>query len=207
MHGIAVRSFSIGGGSKNVKIIVGLGNPGSRYHLTRHNVGFWLTDQLSKKWTIPVEKHKFQAKIGEGHFCGEKIILVKPQTFMNRSGETVRPLVEYFQCALDDLLVVHDEMALEPGVLRLRGKGSAGGHNGLKSVISHLGTEEFPRLRIGVGPSPPGFDAADYVLQVLGRDDEAVLQEAVVRAADAVRTWVEDGIDKSMSTFNRKPEE
>ena len=187
-----------------MKVIVGLGNPGSRYERTRHNLGFWVIDRLAERWAVPLTRHKFNGKYGEGMAHGEKVVLVKPQTFMNRSGETVGPLVNYFQLDLENLLVVYDDMALASGMIRVRGQGSAGGHNGVANIIHHLGRTDFPRLRIGIGQPPPHLDSADYVLQGIGGPELIILEEAALSGADAVELWIKDGLNSVMNHFNRK---
>ncbi|MGI6148092.1 MAG: aminoacyl-tRNA hydrolase [Firmicutes bacterium] len=187
-----------------MKIIVGLGNPGTRYATTRHNLGFWVVDLLAARWQIALTKRKFQAVVGEGMVQGEKVLLVKPQTFMNRSGESVGPLVRFFGAPLSDLLVIYDDMALSPGVIRIRAAGSAGGHNGMKSLIAHLGSEGFPRLRLGIGAPPPELDSADYVLQGVSEAEHKILHEACVIAADAAELWLLEGVQPAMNMYNRK---
>ena len=187
-----------------MKVIVGLGNPGLRYAKTRHNLGFWVIDELSTRWQIPLTKHKFQAKYGEGLAQGEKVVLVKPQTFMNRSGESVRGLVDFYQLELTDLLVIYDDLALQPGILRIKGAGSAGGHNGVDNIINHLKTTEFPRLRVGIGSVPPFLTSADYVLQGIGEGELKILEEACQEAADAVELWLKSGLLPVMNQYNRK---
>lgn len=187
-----------------MKLIVGLGNPGLRYAKTRHNLGFWVIDELSRKWQIPLTKHKFQAKYGEGFMSGEKVILVQPQTFMNRSGESVRGFMDFYQLELEDLLVIYDDLALQPGVLRVKGSGSAGGHNGLANIIQHLKTNEFPRMRLGIGQTPSVLTAADYVLQVIGADELKILEDACLEAATAVDLWLKSGLLPVMNQYNRK---
>lgn len=187
-----------------MKIIVGLGNPGLRYAQTRHNLGFWVIDELSKKWQIPLTKHKYQAKYGEGFLAGEKIVLIQPQTFMNRSGESVRGFVDFYQLELEELLVIYDDLALQPGVLRIKGSGSAGGHNGMSNIIHHLKTNEFARLRLGIGQTPEFLSAADYVLQVIGAEDLKILQDACQDAVAAVELWLKSGLLPTMNQYNRK---
>src|SRR5690554_4376518 len=196
--------FVISFGGFCVKIIVGLGNPGTRYANTRHNLGFWVVDQIAERWNISLSKRKFQAAVGEGIIHGEKVLLVKPQTFMNRSGECVGPLMRFFGASLEDLMVIYDDMALAPGIIRVRGKGSAGGHNGMKSLISHLGSDGFPRMRMGIGTPPPAMDSADYVLQGLGDAERKILLEACSQAADAAELWITDGVERVMNLYNRK---
>ena len=184
-------------------IVVGLGNPGREYARTRHNVGFDVIDVLSEKHHIQLTKNAMHGQIGEGFVGGEKLVLVKPQTFMNLSGEAVRPLADYFKIPPERVLVVSDEVALVPGRLRMRASGSAGGHNGLKNIILHLGTENFPRLRVGVGSPPhPDYDMADWVMGVPRGEDAAALEKAKERAADAIECCVQQGIDRAMNRYN-----
>lgn len=187
-----------------MKIIVGLGNPGSRYADTRHNLGFWVIDLLAERWQLALTKRKFQAVIGEGMVQGEKVMLVKPQTFMNRSGESVGPLVRFFAAPLHSVLVIYDDMDLPPGIIRIRARGSAGGHNGMKSIIAHLGSQEFPRLRVGIGAPPPDMDSADYVLQGVSGTERKILQRACGLAADAAELWLFQGVEPAMNLYNRK---
>lgn len=191
-------------GGKKVKVIVGLGNPGLRYERTRHNLGFWVVDHLSQRWQIPLTKHKFQAKYGEGIVRGERVILVKPQTFMNRSGESVGGIVDFYQLNLGDLLVIYDDLALAPGLLRLKGSGSAGGHNGMKSLIEHLKSMEFTRLRVGIGQATPPLKTVDYVLQGIDGEELKILREAAIKASDAVEMWLVEGLLPAMNHYNRK---
>lgn len=187
-----------------MKVIVGLGNPGLRYDRTRHNVGFWVIDHLSQRWQIPLTKHKFQAKYGEGVVYGERVVLVKPQTFMNRSGESVGGLVDFYQLDLGDLLIIYDDLALSPGALRFRGSGSAGGHNGMKSLIDHVKSMEFARLRIGIGQPTPPIGTADYVLQGISGPELSILQEAAAKASIATEMWLKEGLLAAMNFHNRK---
>lgn len=187
-----------------MKAIVGLGNPGLRYAKTRHNLGFWVVDFLSARWQIPLSKRKFGAKFGEGVFAGERVVLLQPQTFMNRSGESVGDLVKFYQLDPADLLVIYDDLDLAPGNLRLRGTGSSGGHRGLANIIQHLHTSDFPRLRIGIGSPPPELSAADYVLQAVGEGELKILEEACLTAADAVELWLTEGLLAAMNRYNRR---
>ena len=184
-------------------LIVGLGNPTKQYEGTRHNVGFETIDRIAAENQIRVEEKKHKALYGSGYIEGEKVILAKPQTFMNLSGEAVRPLADYFKIPPERVLVVSDEVALVPGRLRMRASGSAGGHNGLKNIILHLGTENFPRLRVGVGSPPhPDYDMADWVMGVPRGEDAAALEKAEERAADAIECCVQQGIDRAMNRYN-----
>ena len=146
-----------------MKVIVGLGNPGKKYDNTRHNIGFEALDYIADKEGISINTGKHKALIGTGYMGGEKVLLVKPQTFMNLSGESLRPIMDFYKLEPEDFIIIHDDIDLDVGRLRIRRKGSAGGHNGLKSIISHLGSMDFPRVKIGVGEKPKGYDLADYV--------------------------------------------
>ncbi len=188
-----------------VRIIVGLGNPGARYAQTRHNLGFWVLDALSLRWQLPLAKHRFQARCGEGLVGDKRVILVKPQTFMNRSGEAVGRFVRFYRAEREDILVIYDDLDLAPGTLRLKGCGSSGGHRGLENVIEHLGFTDFPRLRLGIGQPPEFLGAADYVLQGIEEAELKVLEDASFKGADAVETWLQSGLQPAMNHFNRKP--
>lgn len=186
-------------------IIVGLGNPSSRYEGTRHNIGFDVIDRISEEYHIPVDTRKHRALIGKGVIDGTKVILAKPQTFMNLSGESVRELVDYYKIDEEnELIVVYDDISLDVGKIRIRKKGSAGGHNGIKNIIAHMGTQEFPRVRIGVGAKPDRMDLADYVLGRFSQVERPVMEDAFEEAAEAAIAVVEDGIDAAMNRFNRK---
>ena len=190
-----------------MKIIVGLGNPGSEYERTRHNTGFMVVDRLASKHNIEIKKEKSKALFGTGEINGEKVMIVKPQTFMNLSGESIRPLADYYKVDPEDILIVYDDISLAPGQLRIRAKGSAGGHNGIKSIIAHLGTQEFPRVKVGVGEKPSRMDLADYVLGHFSKEERATMDDAVKEAADAVCEIVNVGIAQAMNDHNRKKEE
>ena len=186
-------------------IIAGLGNPGLRYRKTRHNAGFEVLDLISAKCHIPIKKKERQALFGLGQTGGEKILLLKPQTFMNNSGEAIAAWVRYYQVdPSEELLVVVDDISLKPGGLRIRKKGSAGGHNGLKSIISCLGTEDFPRLRVGIGEAEPGDDMIGHVLGKMRKPDRIAFEEAVERAADAALKIASGDIDTAMNLYNKK---
>jgi len=183
-------------------MIVGLGNPTKTYDGTRHNIGFAVIDQIAADQDISVNEKKHKAKFGKGYIGGEKVILAKPQTYMNLSGESVRVLMDYYKVSEDELIVIYDDTSLDVGQIRIRQKGSAGGHNGIKSIISHLGTMEFPRIKVGIGSKPPGFDLADYVLSKFKEGEKDVIKEAVISASDAVRVIITDNIDEAMNRFN-----
>ena len=184
-----------------IKMVVGLGNPGEEYVDTRHNAGFRVIDLLAEALKIDVRKKKFGARFGQGEFADKKLILLKPWRFMNRSGEVVVTAVGFYKLELDDLLVVTDDMALEPGRIRVRAKGSAGGHNGLADVVEKLGTESIGRLRVGVGQSDEE-SAEDYVLDKPTEEEKPLLDEAIEKAREAVFCWVEYGIEAAMNKFN-----
>lgn len=186
-------------------IIVGLGNPGREYENTRHNIGFDVIDTIAEQEKIDVLEKKHKAVIGKGCIQGEKVILAKPQTFMNLSGESVRQLVDYYKVdETDRLIVISDDVSLDPGMLRIRKKGSAGGHNGLKNIIAHLGHENFQRIKMGVGEKPRNFDLADYVLGHFTDGERRQMDEAALKAADAVRLIMAEGIDTAMNQYNKK---
>ena len=185
-----------------MKLIVGLGNPGERYAATRHNVGWRLAETLADRWGAGPWKEKPDAAVAEIRRGGEKIVLARPLTYMNLSGQAVRRLTDFWQAAPEDLLVMLDDLALELGRVRLRAGGSAGGHNGLESVIAHLGTEAFPRLRVGIGPGPAPEAQADFVLTPFTETERPVIEEAIGRAADAVECWMSDGLEAAMNRCN-----
>ena len=186
-------------------IIVGLGNPTRQYEGTKHNVGFDTIDYLIDEYQIPSSGAGHKALFGKGMIAGQKVIVAKPMTYMNLSGESVRELVNYYKVDPEsELIVVYDDISLAPGQLRIRAKGSAGGHNGIKSIIAHLGTQEFPRVRVGVGEKPPRMDLADYVLGHFSQGERKIMEDAVKEAADAVMEAVEEGIGHAMNSHNRK---
>lgn len=185
------------------QLIVGLGNPGSQYDRTRHNIGFDLIDRLAQRWQIPLtDQKKFQGTVGEGWAEGQKIRLLKPQTFMNRSGQAVRALVDWYKLEAGSVLILYDDLDLPLGKLRLRLSGSAGGHNGMKSIISHLGTPDFPRLRLGIGKGPDA--TISHVLGKFSPTEAPLIPEILDLAADAVGWSLKQGIEKSMSRFNNQ---
>ena len=186
-------------------IIVGLGNPTKEYAHTRHNVGFDIIDQMADKYNIAVTEKKHKAIYGRGYIQGQKVILAKPQTFMNLSGESVRSLIDYYKVDEEmELIVIYDDISLEPGQLRIRKKGSAGGHNGIKNIIAHLGHDTFLRIKVGVGEKPKGYDLADYVLSHFPKGEIETMKDAFARAAEAVETMISDGPDDAMNRFNGK---
>ena len=186
-------------------IIAGLGNPKREYDNTRHNIGFALIDALADQYNISVMDMKHKALTGKGMINGQKVILVKPLTFMNLSGESIRPIVDYYKIDVStELIVISDDISLPPGQIRVRKKGSAGGHNGLKNIIQHLGSEEFQRIRIGVGEKPAGYDLADYVLGHFSKEEEKILDGSKKTAVLAIETIISDGIDRAMNLYNTK---
>lgn len=188
-------------------IIAGLGNPGRQYENTRHNIGFMVIDAAAEKYHIAVAEKKHKALLGKGMIGGEKVILVKPQTFMNLSGESIREIIDYYKVEeKTELIVIADDISLETGTLRIRKKGSAGGHNGLKNIILHLGHDEFQRIKIGVGGKPSDYDLVDYVLGHFGKEDGERIAQSVERAAEALETMIADGPDAAMNQFNKKAE-
>lgn len=186
-------------------IITGLGNPGREYQNTRHNIGFDVIDKLAEQEHIDVLEKKHKAVIGKGVVAGQKCILAKPQTFMNLSGESVRALVDYYKSdERSELIVISDDISLDVGQIRVRKKGSAGGHNGLKNIIAHLGHDSFIRVKMGVGEKPRGWDLVDYVLGRFSAPEREIMDEAAERAADAIRMIIAQGADAAMNEFNRK---
>lgn len=184
-------------------IIVGLGNPGSEYKNTRHNVGFSTIEILADKHNIATDFLKHKAVCGKGIIDANKVLLAMPQTYMNLSGESIRQLVDYYKIdPTSELIVIYDDIYLEPGQLRIRKNGSSGGHNGMKNIIQHLGTEEFMRIRIGVGKKPKEYDLKDYVLGHFSQEDRAKMDEAYINASEAVAIIMNDGIEKAMNKYN-----
>lgn len=188
-------------------IIVGLGNPKKEYENTRHNIGFDVIDKLAEQEKIDLLEKKHKALIGKGYVAGQKCILVKPQTFMNLSGECVREVIDYYKVdETEELIVISDDISLDVGQLRIRKKGSAGGHNGLKNIIAHLGHDQFMRVKMGVGEKPKGYDLADYVLGHFSKDERVLMDKAADRAADAIRMMISEDADTAMNEYNRKQE-
>lgn len=186
-------------------IIAGLGNPTLQYESTRHNAGFDVIDTLAGKYNISVDGRKNRALIGKGIIEGKKVILAKPQTYMNLSGESLGGLVDYYKVDEEsEFLVVYDDISLDVGQLRIRKKGSAGGHNGMKNIISHLGTEVFPRIKVGVGEKPKKYDLADYVLSRFSKEERAIMEEGFQKAVEAVEMILRGEMEEAMNKFNRK---
>lgn len=187
-----------------MRVIVGLGNPGIRYALTRHNIGFWVLDRLSERWGISIRKGKWNGRVGEGQVQGEKVVLIKPETYMNRSGESVRSALEWLKCDVSQLVVVYDDLDLPPGQIRLRQKGSSGGHRGVQSLIEHLDTQTFKRIKIGIGRPENGIPIPDYVLSRFAREEEERIIQAVQAAADAIEEWLDTPFSQVMNRYNQK---
>ena len=189
-------------------IIAGLGNPDRKYEGTRHNIGFEVIDAISEKYNIPVTGTKAGAFTGSGIISGQKVLLAKPQTYMNLSGESVGALVNFYKADPEtELLVIYDDISLDVGQIRVRRKGSAGGHNGMKNIIAHLGTEVFPRIKVGVGEKPAGYDLADYVLGHFGKTEQEQMDLAVREAVEAAELIVAGETGEAMNRFNRKKRE
>lgn len=185
-------------------LIIGLGNPGKQYEATRHNIGFLVIEQLANMHGIALNQKKHKAIYGSGYIEGQKVILAKPQTFMNLSGESVRELADFYKVDPEDILVIFDDISLDVGQLRLRKKGSAGGHNGIKSIIQHLGSQDFPRIKVGVGEKPAGWDLADHVLAPFPKEQREEVSASILDAAKACGTILSDGLEGAMNLFNRK---
>lgn len=184
-------------------MVVGLGNPGAKYELTRHNAGFLCMDVLSQKWGIAVNKTKFSALIGQGNACGKSVLLMKPQKFMNLSGECVREAAAYYNLPMERVIVIYDDVSLNPGRIRIRPKGSAGGHNGIKNIILQCDTDVFPRIKVGVGAKPhPDYDMADWVLSNFTKDEQQALTPALDNAAAAVEVIIKEGCAAASNRFN-----
>ena len=185
-----------------MKIIVGLGNPEKKYDGTRHNIGFAVLDRIADKYNISMDIKKHKGLCGKGIIEGEKVVLVKPMTYMNLSGECVREVADFYKADPQDILVIFDDISLEPGKIRIRAKGSAGGHNGIKSIIAHLGSEQFARIKCGIGEKPKGYDLADYVLGHFSKDELEIIDSGIQRAQEACACILTQGIDAAMNKFN-----
>ncbi|MDE7258159.1 MAG: aminoacyl-tRNA hydrolase [Lachnospiraceae bacterium] len=184
-------------------IIVGLGNPDRQYQNTRHNIGFDVIDVIADKNNITVKERKHKALIGKGIVGGQKAVLVKPQTYMNLSGESVREVIDFYKAdEKSELIVISDDISLDVGQIRIRKKGSAGGHNGLKNIILHLGHDEFQRVKMGVGQKPEGYDLVDYVLGHFPKEEREIMDESAKRAADAIEVMIAEGADAAMNLYN-----
>ena len=183
-------------------LIVGLGNPGKKYENNRHNIGFMAIDYLAERNDIRVDKLKFDSLYGEGRIAGEKLILLKPQTYMNNSGQAVQKVASYFKIKEENIMVIVDDIDIEPFTLRIRKKGGPGTHNGMKSIVSHLGSKNFPRIKLGVGKNTNNLDLADFVLSDFPKKDKQDLEECIYIASQAVEEFISNGIEKSMNKYN-----
>lgn len=184
--------------------IVGLGNPGIQYENTRHNAGFISIDYLARKYSIDVRKIKFKSLIGQGVISGHKVMLVKPQTYMNNSGEAIREIYKYFNFDHDKLIVIYDDIDIDFGSIRIRKKGSAGTHNGMKSIIYNLEFDDFPRIKVAVGKKPSYMDLANFVLSGFSKNEAKILEEEVMLVGESIEMILDEGIDKTMSMYNSK---
>ncbi len=189
-------------GATSMKLIVGLGNPGRKYERTRHNIGFDVIDRLQDKWSLDLNEQKFKGVYGVERNGTEKLFLLKPLTYMNLCGESIAPLMQYYNIPIENVLVIYDDLDLEPGRIRLRQKGGHGGHNGLKSIIQHTGSNEFNRIRIGIGRPSPGIPVPDYVLGRFSPEDLHKVEDAANRAAEAVDAWKDESFLQVMNRFN-----
>lgn len=189
---------------EDIFVIIGLGNPGTRYENTRHNVGFDTIDRLSKKNNIAVTKVKHKAVIGDGTIEGHRVLLVKPQTFMNLSGESVREIIEWYKISVKNIIIVYDDIDLPVGKLRIRPNGSSGTHNGMRSVIYQIQSDDFPRIRIGVDKPPQGWNLADFVLSKFSSEERKIVEDAIENAAGAVEAILKSGVDNAMNRFNSR---
>ena len=187
-----------------MKIVCCLGNPGEKYADSRHNTGFRTADRLSECYGIPIDEGKHNGICGKGMIAGEKVLLVKPLTFMNNSGQCIRAYMDFYKVEPEDVIVIYDDIDLEPGRIRVRSNGTAGSHNGMKSVVQHMGTTAFPRIRVGVGHKPDEWDLADFVLAKPSAVDAKSISEGIDDAVKAVECIIADGIDAAMNRFNRK---
>jgi len=184
-------------------IIAGLGNPTSKYEKTRHNVGFDAIDEIAQRYNIKVETLKHKAECGTGIIGGEKVILVKPLTYMNLSGESISAIASYYKVDVKkEVIVIYDDISMEPGRIRIRKKGSAGGHNGIKNIISHFGSEEFLRIKIGVGEKPQGYDLADYVLSYFDKKTRDIIDNSLADVKNVVETIITEGYESAANKFN-----
>ena len=184
-------------------LVVGLGNPGRKYDATRHNVGFEVVAELARRFFADAPRNKFEAEFTETRIADKPVMLVAPQTYMNLSGRSVRQFVEFFRIPHQQIVIICDDMNLDVGRLRWRAKGSAGGQNGLKNIIEHLGSQDFPRLRIGIGRPPGRMASADFVLSKFRKEEAEDIEHAILRAADSVEVWIKDSVEAAMNQFNR----
>ena len=185
-------------------LIAGLGNPSRTYEGTRHNIGFTMIDAIGNKFGIDVTTKKHKALVGRGIIDGMRVILAKPQTYMNLSGEGIREIADFYKIEPENIIIIYDDISLDVGQLRIRKKGSAGGHNGIKNIIAHLGTQEFPRIKVGIGNKPEGWDLADYVLSKYSKAEQEAMEEASEGVIGAVKLMLMDDIEAAMNKYNAK---
>ena len=186
-------------------LVVGLGNPGTQYEMTRHNIGYQTIDYIADKLNVKVKKLKYKALYGECEIAGEKVYLIKPQTYMNLSGDSVVEFSRFFKVPVENIIVISDDISLDTGRIRVRPKGSAGGHNGLKSIIYQLNSDEFPRVKMGVGaPKHEDYDLADFVLGRFTKDEIPVMEEAIIKASKAVNEIIKNGAQSAMNKYNSR---
>lgn len=186
-------------------VIAGLGNPGAKYEGTKHNVGFHVVDRLGKKYNIEINNFKHKALVGDGMIEGRRVLLVKPQTFMNLSGESIREIINFYKVPQDHFVVIFDDTSLPVSGVRIREKGSHGGHNGIRNIIAQMGTDEFWRIKVGIGEKPNGWDLADYVLAKFSKDDLPMLEQGLDKAVKAVELILSQGIMEAMNQINQRP--
>ena len=187
-----------------MKIIVGLGNPGIRYQMSRHNIGFQVVDRLAQISHLSIQAKRFKSLYGTGRIDSQQVILVKPATYMNRSGEAVKKATDFFQLGLEDLVVIHDDMDLAFGALRFKRRGGDGGHQGLRSIIGLMGENNFLRLKVGIGRPPQGMDPAEYVLEAFDKIEQSRLDQTLTLAAESLRVMLLEGLEKAMNQFQRR---
>lgn len=181
-------------------LVVGLGNPGDRYDKTRHNIGFDVIDMCEKKYNFSINRTKFKGVYGESNIDNEKVIFLKPQTYMNLSGESVRSIIDFYKIPVENIIVIYDDISLEVGRLRIKARGSAGGHNGIKNIIAHLGTDSFPRIKVGIGQ--PTYDLVEFVTDRFSIEDREIVEKSFEAAVDAVAVIIREGINSAMNKFN-----
>ncbi|MCF8018554.1 peptidyl-tRNA hydrolase [Petrocella atlantisensis] len=184
--------------------IIGLGNPGTKFNGTRHNIGFEVIERLAYDYHIKLDRKKHKAFVGQGVIKGEKVVLMKPQTYMNLSGEAIADVLGFYKETPDKIIIVYDDTSLDVGKLRIRERGSAGGHNGIKNIIAHMKTQEFIRIKVGVGEKPPGWDLADYVLSRFDELEIKTIQASIKMSADAVAMILDVGVEKAMNHYNSR---
>lgn len=181
---------------------MGLGNPGKQYEVTRHNAGFMVMDELANQLSISINQIKFKGMVGEGRVGAEKVVLLKPLTYMNLSGESLIQVIQFYKLELSEILVIYDDLDTPLGQIRLRLKGSAGGHNGIKSIIQHLGSEQFCRIRVGIGRPPQGKKVVDYVLEPFSKEEEGEINAVIKTSAEAARLWLTEPFEQVMNKYN-----